>query len=141
MRGYFAALISLFLFFTAGNGFSKYVTDEELYKKAFGLEKAVKEVGLRIEKLKIELTLMIDVSKRRTSRIPASQIPLSTRGKPVVDIDKFKENLKKITRRELRVKVRDHEDEIRERKKTLTRLKEDRKEIFRLIRYRVRGRM
>ena len=122
------------------NGISaQRVSDEDLYKKAVTLENAVSDMDLHIKKLAIELSLMVDVLKGLPTRMPASEIPINPKGKPVVDIDGFKESMSKVRKKELNAKINDHRDEISERNKTLTRLKNEREEIFNTIRTRVKN--
>jgi hypothetical protein len=118
---------------------AEYLSDEALYKKAVGIEEAVKLMELHLKKLSIELTIMSDVYHGSPTRFPASRIPNNDKGKPVVVIPKFRASMTKFPKRTIKSKMNDHKDEMNERKKTLTRLKKEREEIFRLIQYRVRG--
>jgi len=140
MRGSFLWSLSfVFVFQSLINLYAAQVTDEELYKKAVAIEGAIKEMEIHLEKLHIELTLMRDVLKGLPTRLPASEIPMNTKGKPVVVIEKFKESMKKLRHQELQVKIKEHNEEVDEREKTLARLKKERDEIFQIIKMRVRN--
>lgn len=138
---YFQAslLIILVNLFSAAISRADYVSDEELYRKAVTIEVAVKEMDQRIKQLEIEYALMNDVLKGLPTRIPASEIPLNKKGNPIVKIEKFKDTMRKVRKRELRIKIQEHLDEVKERKKTLARLKKERDHIFHTIKVRVRG--
>lgn len=135
MRFFILALALIFSF----SLFAKQLTDEELYEKAQKLEKEVVDLDGKVKKMNLEVALMNDVVSNRPSRIPAAEIPAGDKGKPIIDIDKFKESMKKLSKTDLKNKIKEKENDAAERGKTLARLKREREEIFRQIKFRVRG--